>query len=280
MSKIFCALSREGKADLLRSGPIRFPGPFPKNHDNRSFQKSWFERFDWLEYNSETDGAQCFYCKYLATPANKNDEFRSGLVKNWRKFIEIGEKHEKKSDVHKHCVSIARDLIEADDRQKETLQEKLIKASEADKERNRKGIAIMFSVARWLATQNLAFRGHEDSNGNFQSFMFTFRQFMPDLDNFLSACPKNATYMSWKMQNNFIQIIDELTVNEILKHAILQNRKPFSVIMDETTDTSTKNASSHKHPIHERGNRNTRGASGCHGRSRLFNWRCSVDEAA
>ena len=98
---------------------------------------------------------------------------------------------------------------------------------------------IMFSVIRWLATQNIAFRGHTECDGNFHSFIQTFRQFMPDLDNFISACPKNATYMTWKIQNDMIQIVDQLVVEEILE-TIIQTKKPFSVIMDETTDFSTK----------------------------------------
>lgn len=97
----------------------------------------------------------------------------------------------------------------------------------------------MFSIFRWLAAQNIAFRGHTDDDGNFRSFIETFRPFMPDLDHFLAACPKNATYMSWKIQNEFIEIIDQLVVDEILK-PIIRDKKPFSVIMDETTDNSTK----------------------------------------
>lgn len=55
----------------------------------------------------------------------------------------------------------------------------------------------------------------------------------------LGSCPKNATYMSWKIQNEFIEIIDHLVVEEILK-PVIRDKKPFSVIMDETTDNGTK----------------------------------------
>ena len=51
----------------------------------------------------------------------------------------------------------------------------------------------MFSIVGWFAAQNIAFTGHADDDGNFRSFIETFRSFMPDLDNFLASCPKNAT---------------------------------------------------------------------------------------
>jgi hypothetical protein len=62
---------------------------------------------------------------------------------------------------------------------------------------------------------------------------------MPDLDCFLSACPKNGQYLSWKIQNEIIQLIDNSVVQEVIK-PIVYKKKPFSVIMDETTDGSTK----------------------------------------
>ena len=114
-----------------------------------------------------------------------------------------------------------------------------MEASDNEKERNRKGITVLFAVVRWLASQNLAFRGHENDDGNFHTFLKTFRKFMPDLDNFMTACPRNATYMTWKIQNDLIQIIDNLVVDEILR-PVVDSKKPFSVIMDETTDASTK----------------------------------------
>jgi hypothetical protein len=62
---------------------------------------------------------------------------------------------------------------------------------------------------------------------------------MPDLDAFLAACPRNANYMSWKIQNEFIDIVDKLVVEEIVK-PVIRDKKPFSIIMDETTNASTK----------------------------------------
>ena len=44
---------------------------------------------------------------------------------------------------------------------------------------------------------NPSVRGHTEADGNFQSSLHTFIEFTlqirPDLDKFMSACPKNAT---------------------------------------------------------------------------------------
>ena len=129
-----------------------------------------------MEFNTETGGAQCFYCKLLKTVAAKNDEFRSGLVCNWRKFVERANQHENSQD-HKRCYADAVEIVAADARQDDTLQAKLSKASDAEKDRNRKGIKAMFSIVGWFAAQNIAFRGHADDDGNFRSFIETFRSF-------------------------------------------------------------------------------------------------------
>ena len=76
----FSISSRSGKADILRTGPNRFAGSFPKNDENCSFQHSWYDRYKWVEFNAETGGAQCFYYKLLKPVASKNDEFRAGMV--------------------------------------------------------------------------------------------------------------------------------------------------------------------------------------------------------
>ena len=79
----FSISSRSGKSDILRTGLNRFVGPFPKNEENRSFQHSRYDRYKRVEFNAETGGAQCFYCKLPV--ASKNDEFI--MVRNWRIFF-------------------------------------------------------------------------------------------------------------------------------------------------------------------------------------------------
>ena len=55
-------------------------------------------------------------------------------MNNWRKFIARAGKHAESVD-HKQSYSDAGEIIAADDSQQDTIQEKLVKASEVDKEK-------------------------------------------------------------------------------------------------------------------------------------------------
>jgi hypothetical protein len=56
----------EIKKVYLLNGPTQPIGHnFPRKQQGdhfRSYQESWFKKFDWLEYSVENDSAYCFYC--------------------------------------------------------------------------------------------------------------------------------------------------------------------------------------------------------------------------
>jgi hypothetical protein len=74
----------------------------------------------------------------------------------WKKLLDKATKHEQSLE-HKRCVSDAQMLIEANTGQ-QAVRDKVLKGSDDHKTRNRKGVVVLFSVVRWLATQKLAFR--------------------------------------------------------------------------------------------------------------------------
>ena len=107
-----------------------------KNTENKSFQLSWYEHFQWLEYNQETGGGRCFFCKLLKPVTAKNDEFKMGKVCNWKKFIEKASQHEKSLD-HQLGYRDANRIIEHEAKQRETLPEQLVKASDIEREKKK-----------------------------------------------------------------------------------------------------------------------------------------------
>jgi hypothetical protein len=76
------AIRDEAKRAYLSMGPCQPRGHvFPwkwQGDQMRGFIKTWFDRFDWLEYSVEKDAAYCFFC-YLFKPARignwDNDTF-------------------------------------------------------------------------------------------------------------------------------------------------------------------------------------------------------------
>jgi hypothetical protein len=55
----------------------------------RSFQQTWFDEFDWLEYSESNDAAYCLYC-YLFFDLGKSEKFGCSVFAkdgytNWKK---------------------------------------------------------------------------------------------------------------------------------------------------------------------------------------------------
>jgi hypothetical protein len=90
----------EAKRAYLSMGPCQpREHAFPRKLQGgqmRGFIKTWFDRFDWLEYSVEKKAAFCFYC-YLFKPARignwENDTFTKDGYVNWRRGLETFNAH-------------------------------------------------------------------------------------------------------------------------------------------------------------------------------------------
>ena len=61
------------------------PGPtycFPSNSSGRKFQYKWFDRFPWLVYSRELDGACCLNCVAFGGESTHNASKLSHLIQN------------------------------------------------------------------------------------------------------------------------------------------------------------------------------------------------------
>lgn len=77
----------------------------------------------------------------------------------------------------------------------------------------------------------------ECNDGNFRQLL-RFRIDAGDeyLKSHVSSCAKNATYMSWKIQNEILSTCNNLILKNIV--CDVNNAKGFSVLADETIDIS------------------------------------------
>ena len=93
---------------------------------------------------------------------------------------------------------------------------KLCIEAEAEKKRNREAVKILIDIVRFLARQGLAMRGHgaeTDANGNFHQLVLTIARHSPMLKAWLDDAekrPQRATYLNWKSQNEFLELLSEL----------------------------------------------------------------------
>ena len=122
------------------------------------------------------------------------------------------------------------------DLNKTSISSKLASLSAEQKESNREYLKCIIQTVRLLATQNLAFRGHDETEnslnrGNFVEILTLLSEYREDISSKLIK----KTYTSKVIQNEIIDIL----ASQVKKSIIDQLKDtPFSVIIDETQDIS------------------------------------------
>lgn len=104
---------------------------------------------------------------------------------------------------------------------------------------NRKIICHILDIIKLLAKQNLAFRGHDESEsslnrGNFLEFVHHQAKYNLLLRKHLEGASRNCTYLSPEIQNDLISCMADVVVKDIVCQ--VKTAKFFSILLDETTD--------------------------------------------
>ena len=96
---------------------------------------------------------------------------------------------------------------------------------------------IQFLVKQWLGLGgNNWDKGSKREDGNFTSLLDFLSNNSTDLKSHLHSSPKNARYLSPKIQNDLIRINGDLIQQSVVEE---YNASPFwSVMADEATDVS------------------------------------------
>lgn len=159
---------------------------------------------------------------------------------------------------HKNCVQFAFDF------KKNYLNPENIVANIIDTQRmkeikeNRERLVPIIKSILFLGRQNIALRGHRDdgqllsknissdfssynesitNQGNFRELLkFRIDDGDKNLEHHLMSTSKNATYISYNIQNNLIQCIGKEITTFIINE--IKEAKYYSIIFDETTDVS------------------------------------------
>ena len=215
---------------------------------NRRFQPSWYKDRSWLEYSVRLDKAFCFACRHFAleTWAHYDRAFAEHGINKWRKALEKFQKHQT-STCHIRAMTALVELREGVN-QVETILDSQRALEESAKQKkakeNRQFLATVVDILLFLARQNIAIRGHDESDisankGNFLelvSFVASYNsQFKLKLEEVQTKC-RNAMYLSPDIQNELIDIaagmVREIIVKEVKEAGI------FSIGLDETSDVS------------------------------------------
>jgi len=87
---------------------------------NRSFQATWFSRFNWLRYNSTNDSVRCFTCckavkdvRAVSIGVTEQPFLVKGFT-NWKDGTCCFSRHES-CDFHKVCVAALASTVDVGD---------------------------------------------------------------------------------------------------------------------------------------------------------------------
>nr|XP_054594234.1 zinc finger MYM-type protein 1-like [Nothobranchius furzeri] len=221
----------------LRTFPVTLIGD-----RRRSFQPSWYESHPWVEYSVTMDSTYCHACRHFSSPSSAGSVFDSQCgFGNWKKATERGGgvSVRAKSERHKDSMIAWRDYQRAV-KANTTLANVLDKELSKKVKENREYIRTIGEVILLTARQNIAQRGHnesEESNnkGNFREILEMVANHDPAVKRRLTSI-HNAKYTSKIIQNEVLDCLAEMVRSEIIEE--VKSSQYFSIMADETKDVS------------------------------------------
>ena len=241
--------------EMIARGPFVFQNKdsrFPITN-GRSMQASWFSKSlangsrvnrSWLLYSPVSDAAYCFPCLLFSSAAlnvRSAFELKEGFSK-WRKSERVLS-HE---NMTKHRQAFG--MWKESERRllhQTGVDSELQKNFQQEKQKWRDILTRLLDCVKYLASQNLAFRGHDESlcqadshnPGNFLALLDLLAKYDPVLNSHMSyvrANPHSVSYLSPAIQNEFIDLLAS-SVRQQLLNDIKRNRY-YGMLYDSTPD--------------------------------------------
>ena len=110
-------------------------------------------------------------------------------------------------------------------------------------ERNRSYLKIIADTLRLTAVQNIAQRGHRESNtdddnnsGNFLEILSFMKNYSEILEDRLENGPQNAKYTHYTVQDAILEILSDIILDGITEE--IKEAEYFALLVDETKDLS------------------------------------------
>lgn len=233
--------------------PVSYSFPLLQfGKQQRRFQKHWLEEYKWLAYSDLLKGTLCKWCVAFASETVSRSAERPGALvsspyTNFKKAREYYNKHQN-CKYHKLAATLFENFVATSQNPETDIRNVLANSRLKTIEDNRKRVLHIVRCIEFCGRQELPLRGHRDSGpfsldepdhneGNFRAALRLRLDCMDKetADLFLNA-PRNATYLSWKVQNDIIAIMGTQIQDEILSD--VAENKYFSILADETSDDS------------------------------------------
>ncbi|XP_025200209.1 zinc finger MYM-type protein 5-like [Melanaphis sacchari] len=212
------------KRSILLFGSCKPSIEFEKDDKNRSFSLSYYNMItktglkiprSWLCYSVILNKAYCESCWLFANRNNSNyrSEWISGIG-DWQHLSYLITRHEK-SLQHIEATTVKGTWLK-----NSTIDKSIEQNLSKEAEYWRNILHRIIKVISTLTAGNTALRGNEGKKGDKSeqlegNFMRTIRllaDFDPLLNELLNDPTKHIKYLSWKVQNELIEILSEIYV--------------------------------------------------------------------
>ena len=228
---------------LLKTYPVT-----NKGGRQRAFRSAWYERYSWLEYSVLLNAVFCFACRHFGV-ASKIAEttFTVGGFQNWKKaqYSDSGFPLHDKCEYHVDAMLLWAEF----DKMKATASGSVVQMqSEVCAKQiseNRHYLKTIAEVLLLTATQNIAQRGHRDSESGVGLNVGNFRKLLHLAvrhDSVLSSRFLNndvvTRYTSSNIQNEILATLADMVREQILDE--VKKSKYFSLLVDESKDMSKR----------------------------------------
>ena len=198
----------------------------------RKFLPSWVQKWTWLVYDSACDVAKCKTClkaaelKLFRADKRQDDAFVSRGFRNWDKGPERFKVHEASGF---HREGVANLAAVAGNRSVDT---KLSAQVAEEQALARDALTTIFTSLRFLATQNIAVRGHAHDDGNFVQLLKLRSEDKRSVRRWLT---KRNNWTSDTIQNEILQMFAHDVQRQIVSDI---DKSPYiGLICDSTTDS-------------------------------------------
>ncbi|XP_061345948.1 uncharacterized protein LOC133291663 [Gastrolobium bilobum] len=223
--------------------------PFSKEKHPRRFQASWFKEFSsWLEYSPYVDAAFCLPCYLFSKKVGGRHGWDAFTIKGFNSWHRVHN--------GKYCAFLSHmgddpcsqhinALISCVDLMNQSCHiDKVMHAQSSQQiEQNRLCVKTSIDVARWLAFQGCAFRGHDETinsrnSGNFIEMIKLLASYNEKVaDVVLRNAPLTTKYTSPQIQKEILYVLANKVRKQIRKDI---GDSKFCIIVDEARDESKR----------------------------------------
>ncbi|XP_077263727.1 zinc finger MYM-type protein 1-like [Temnothorax americanus] len=244
------------KTEIIKLGSKYFQnseGPFQPTN-NRSMNKTWFKRKlgtcrgkevtrSWLIYSPSKKSAFCICCLLFSQLDHQSTLEQENGFKQWKAPERISMHKNAKN--HRECFTQWKEMERNLVANSGVIDAELRLQIEREKQKWRDILTRILHCIKFLATQNLALRGHrksfqldDDSNvGNFLDLLKLLAIFDPVMKEHLTHVenyPRSTTYLSPSVQNEFIHLMASTVRQNLLRS--IRKAKYYGLIFDSTPD--------------------------------------------